>query len=249
MASDLDRAGAAAAAVGAPAGGRETDHDDRLTRIRPATRWPRFDLRELWHYRELLGIFVWRDIKVRYKETVVGAGWAIFQLALMAFVYVVVFGRFATLPLGEHPLRVVHRRRAAALAVLLVLGDVRRRLARLERQPRDEGLLPAPVAPARHGVRARARLLARPRRARRDDGLVRHLAARGPGLAGARVPAARRRLPRSASRCCCRRRASVTGTSRTRSRSSSRSARSSRVFRTTSPACRRSGRRSWRSTR
>ena len=101
MASDLDRAGAAAAAVGAPAGGRDADHDDRLTRIRPATRWPRFDLRELWHYRELLGIFVWRDVKVRYKETVVGAGWAIFQLALMAFVYVVVFGRFARFPSGN----------------------------------------------------------------------------------------------------------------------------------------------------
>ena len=42
---------------------------DRVTVIRPAARWPRLDLRELWHYRELLGRFVWRDVKVRYKQT------------------------------------------------------------------------------------------------------------------------------------------------------------------------------------
>ena len=77
------------------------DPDDaRLTRIRPATRWPRFDLGELWRYHELLGIFVWRDLAVRYKQTSIGILWAIFQPVLMAVVYTVIFGRFAKFPSG-----------------------------------------------------------------------------------------------------------------------------------------------------
>jgi homopolymeric O-antigen transport system permease protein len=77
--------------------------DTRLTIIRPAGRWPRVDLRELWRYRELLLIFVWRDLKVRYKQTVIGAGWAIFQPVLTAVVYTLVFGRFAKFPSGRLP--------------------------------------------------------------------------------------------------------------------------------------------------
>ena len=46
-----------------------TFRPDRVTVIRPAARWPHLDFRELWHYRELLGRFVWRDVKVRYKQT------------------------------------------------------------------------------------------------------------------------------------------------------------------------------------
>jgi lipopolysaccharide transport system permease protein len=75
----------------------------RLTVIRPPAKWPQVDLRELWHYHELLGIFVWRDLKVRYKQTVVGAGWAIFQPILIAAVYSVVYGRFAKFPSGGIP--------------------------------------------------------------------------------------------------------------------------------------------------
>ncbi len=100
MASDLDQAGAAGAAASAAAAELQTALDDRLTRIRPATRWPRFDLRELWHYHELLGIFVWRDLAVRYKQTSIGVVWAIFQPLLMAVVYTVIFGRFAKFDSG-----------------------------------------------------------------------------------------------------------------------------------------------------
>ena len=71
---------------------------DRVTVIRPAARWPRLDLRELWHYRELLGRFVWRDVKVRYKQTFIGIAWAILQPFLTMVVFTLVFGKFAKFP-------------------------------------------------------------------------------------------------------------------------------------------------------
>jgi len=71
--------------------------------IRPSTRLPRLDLSELWRFRELLGIFVWRDLKVRYKQTVVGGAWAIFQPAFTALVYTLIFGKFAKFPSGNLP--------------------------------------------------------------------------------------------------------------------------------------------------
>jgi homopolymeric O-antigen transport system permease protein len=59
-----------------------------------------FDLRlkELWNYRELLFILVWRDIKVRYKQTALGALWAILQPVLATVVFSIFFGRFAKVP-------------------------------------------------------------------------------------------------------------------------------------------------------
>jgi hypothetical protein len=47
--------------------------------ITPSRGWLDLNLKELWEYRELLYFFVWRDIKVRYKQTIIGAGWAIIQ--------------------------------------------------------------------------------------------------------------------------------------------------------------------------
>lgn len=75
----------------------------RVTVIRPASRWPRLDLRELWNYRELLGTFVWRDIKVRYKQTSIGVAWAVLVPVFTAAVYVVILGRFAKLPRASLP--------------------------------------------------------------------------------------------------------------------------------------------------
>lgn len=77
------------------------ESSSRLTIIRPASRWPRLDIRELVHYRELLGTFVWRDIKVRYKQTQVGVAWALLVPVLTAIVYIVVFGKFAKFPRGN----------------------------------------------------------------------------------------------------------------------------------------------------
>ncbi len=54
-----------------------TQRVDRVTVIKPAPRWPHLDLRELWHYRELLARLAWRDIAVRYKQTSIGVAWAI----------------------------------------------------------------------------------------------------------------------------------------------------------------------------
>lgn len=67
----------------------------QVTEIRPTSGWVSLRLGELWQYRELLYFFVWRDVKVRYKQTVFGALWAIIQpLALMA-IFTLVFGRVA----------------------------------------------------------------------------------------------------------------------------------------------------------
>jgi len=56
------------------------------------------DLNGIWHYRELLYFLIWRDIKVRYKQTVIGAGWAIFQPLMTMVIFTIVFGNFAKIP-------------------------------------------------------------------------------------------------------------------------------------------------------
>ncbi len=66
--------------------------------IEPAARWSRGDLRELWVYRELLYFLVWRDLKVRYKQTALGALWAVLQPLLSAAIFTVVFGVLARVP-------------------------------------------------------------------------------------------------------------------------------------------------------
>ncbi len=75
----------------------------RVTVIRPASRLPRLDVGELWHYRELLWTLVWRDVSVRYKQTFLGVAWAILVPAFTALVYVIVFGKFANFPAGSTP--------------------------------------------------------------------------------------------------------------------------------------------------
>lgn len=55
-------------------------------------------LREAWNHRELLYFFVWRDIKVRYKQTLIGAGWAILQPLLTMLIFTLFFGRLAKIP-------------------------------------------------------------------------------------------------------------------------------------------------------
>jgi homopolymeric O-antigen transport system permease protein len=65
----------------------------RKLRIEPAGSWQPLPLTELWRYRELLYFFVWRDIKVRYKQTVLGALWAIIQPVATTLLFTVFFGR------------------------------------------------------------------------------------------------------------------------------------------------------------
>lgn len=66
--------------------------------IQPAHGWISLRLRELWEYRELLYFLTWRDIKVRYKQTLVGASWAIIQPFCTMVVFTLFFGRLAKIP-------------------------------------------------------------------------------------------------------------------------------------------------------
>ena len=70
----------------------------RVVEIVPAERWPGIDFGELWAYRGLLLLLVWRDVKSRYSQTVLGAGWAVLQPVLPMAVFSLVFGRFARIP-------------------------------------------------------------------------------------------------------------------------------------------------------
>ena len=69
-----------------------------LIRIEPSQGWVPLKLRELWEYRELVYFLIWRDIKVRYKQTVLGASWAILQPFLTMVVFSLFFGRLAKIP-------------------------------------------------------------------------------------------------------------------------------------------------------
>jgi lipopolysaccharide transport system permease protein len=66
--------------------------------IEPTQGWLSLELNDLWRYRELLYFLTWRDIKVRYKQTALGAAWAILQPLLTMVLFSVVFGYFAGLP-------------------------------------------------------------------------------------------------------------------------------------------------------
>jgi lipopolysaccharide transport system permease protein len=69
-----------------------------VTAIRPSRGWVPLNLRDLWEYRELLYFLTWRDIKVRYKQTVLGAAWAIIQPFFTMVVFSIFFGRLAKVP-------------------------------------------------------------------------------------------------------------------------------------------------------
>lgn len=66
--------------------------------IRPTSGWVPLGLRALWEYRELLYFLTWRDIKVRYKQTVLGAAWAIIQPFMVMVVFSIFFGFLAKVP-------------------------------------------------------------------------------------------------------------------------------------------------------
>ena len=67
----------------------------KLTIINPSSGWTALRLRELWDYRELLFFLIWRDLKVRYKQTALGVAWAVLQPLLAMFVFGLFFGRLA----------------------------------------------------------------------------------------------------------------------------------------------------------
>ena len=71
---------------------------DHITVIEPSRGWRTLDLKELWAYRELLWVLTMRDIKVRYKQTVLGVAWAVIQPLLTMILFSFVFGRLAKMP-------------------------------------------------------------------------------------------------------------------------------------------------------
>lgn len=76
---------------------------ESLTVIRPRRGWSGLRLAELWRYRELLFFLVWRDVKVRYKQTLLGAGWAILKPVFSMVIFAVIFGHLAGIPTDDVP--------------------------------------------------------------------------------------------------------------------------------------------------
>jgi lipopolysaccharide transport system permease protein len=74
-----------------------------VTVIVPPRGWQLIDFRELWQYRELLMFLTWRDVVVRYKQTILGAAWALLQPALMMVVFTVFLGQMAQVDSGDFP--------------------------------------------------------------------------------------------------------------------------------------------------
>lgn len=79
-------------------------HSVRVVTVEPTKGWLRLNLKELWAYRELLYFLVWRSVKVRYKQTVIGIGWAIIQPLFAALMFAFVFGVLAGVSSGGIPL-------------------------------------------------------------------------------------------------------------------------------------------------
>jgi len=73
-------------------------HEASVTVVRPSRGWVSLKLSDLWEYRELFYFLTWRDIKVRYKQTILGAAWAIIQPFLTMVVFSLFFGKLAKMP-------------------------------------------------------------------------------------------------------------------------------------------------------
>ena len=76
----------------------ETPVQNASVLIRPISGWVPINLRDLWEYRELLYFLMWRDIKVRYKQTALGMAWVVLQPLLLMLVFTIFFGRLVELP-------------------------------------------------------------------------------------------------------------------------------------------------------
>jgi lipopolysaccharide transport system permease protein len=72
-------------------------------RVQPTRGWSAINVAELWHYRELIYFLAWRDVKVRYKQTIVGVTWVLLQPLAMMGIFWLLFGRMAKLPSDGMP--------------------------------------------------------------------------------------------------------------------------------------------------
>src|SRR6267142_1710524 len=108
-ASTLNSTEAAASNKPEPTGKASSPHGsidlpaEPLVTIQPSGRWGLFSLRDLWSYRELLYFLIWRDVKVRYKQTELGIAWAVIQPLLSMLIFTLFFGRLAGVPSDNIP--------------------------------------------------------------------------------------------------------------------------------------------------
>ena len=71
--------------------------------IKPKKKFSLEDIKEIWDFRELFYFFTWRDLKVRYKQTVIGIMWAVFQPFMTMVVFSIFFGKLAKIPSDNIP--------------------------------------------------------------------------------------------------------------------------------------------------
>ncbi|HVG31098.1 MAG TPA: ABC transporter permease [Pyrinomonadaceae bacterium] len=94
---------ATAGGIKLQAGGPAGTAKAAILRVEPSRGWVSLKLPELWAYRELLYFLVWRDIKVRYKQTALGAAWAVIQPFFTMVVFSLFFGRLGKMPSDNIP--------------------------------------------------------------------------------------------------------------------------------------------------
>jgi len=75
-----------------------SEAEDLVTFLKPAKGWLSIDFKELWRYRELIYFLTWRDIKVRYKQAVLGIAWAVLQPLMTMVIFTVIFGTLLKTP-------------------------------------------------------------------------------------------------------------------------------------------------------
>lgn len=78
-------------------------NQEKVTIIKPKKTFSIEQFKEIWQYRELLYFFTWRDLKVRYKQTVIGVAWAIFQPLFTMIIFSIFFGKLAGMPSDDIP--------------------------------------------------------------------------------------------------------------------------------------------------
>lgn len=103
VAAHVDTQDSVTAGAGTTPGAAQVICEPEVLVIQPKKGWVQVDFRELWAYRELLYFLTWRDIKVRYKQTVLGAAWAILQPFFTMVVFSLFFGKLAKIPSDNIP--------------------------------------------------------------------------------------------------------------------------------------------------
>jgi len=89
--------------TGPPASSHVYLPEEPLIKIRGQRSWAGVNLREIWLHRELLYFLIWRDLKARYKQTILGISWVVLQPLLMTIVFTVFLGKLVQVPTGNTP--------------------------------------------------------------------------------------------------------------------------------------------------